>query len=170
ARRGDVESAALARVVESDRLLTGDRRGAALGKRAVVREGRVDQLAQVGQLRQRGEFAAVGGRLEPFALQQLRRGRAADVVVEGGAAVYVNRAARLDQLDREAFLGDLALAALAGEQFHVERDRFAPARDRAGDVDRGGLRGGGFGGRQDLGGSLRFDAVAGRGGRAAASG
>ena len=69
------------------------------------------------------KFAAARRSLQPLALQQLRRGGAADVLVEGGAAFDVDRAAHLDQFERQPALGELAPPALAREQTHVQRDR-----------------------------------------------
>ena len=68
------------------------------------RERRVEQLAQVGQRGEPREARVRRRRLQPLALQQLRRRGAREVAVEGGAAVDVDRAVELDQFEAQPVL------------------------------------------------------------------
>ena len=85
---------------------------------------------------------------------------AAEVFVEGAIAIDVDVAVELDDLEGDTMLVDHAARSLAGDEHEVERDRSAPRREGALQVD--GLRFARrpFRGGEDFVRALRRDAVA----------
>ena len=129
AARSHVHGAALGDVVDRHGLPAANCLGRAARERAVTRQRRVHQLFEVGERGKRGEVTAVLGSLQPFALEQLRRGRAGDAAIERLAAVDVHRAPDPHEVDAHAFEGYAAPTALAFDELHVDLQGFAFAHD-----------------------------------------
>ena len=140
AGRGDVEGAVLRGVRDAHRRLPSRRSSCLAAHQRVVAVARAasSSLCRSVSEDEPREARARGGRLQPLPLQQLRGGGAREVLVEGGAAVDVERAVELDQFEAQPVLGDPAPAALARDEAQVERDRGAGRDRRARDVHRAG--------------------------------